>query len=48
MPYSIVEIEVKEPLPTLVIPEGNTGIAIIVRETGKIIGFLILLKIYQN
>jgi glycosyltransferase involved in cell wall biosynthesis len=40
MPYSIVDIEVTQPLPNLVVPEGNTGFALVVREKGRVIGFL--------
>lgn len=39
MPYSIADIEVTQPLPNLVVPEGNTGFALIVREKGRAIGF---------
>lgn len=40
MPYTIYEIEVTQTLPSLVFPEGDTGIALIVRWKGRPIGFL--------
>ncbi len=39
MSYSIVEIEVTEPLPTLTLPEGKTGLAVLLRRHGKPVGF---------
>ena len=40
MPYTIAEIEVTQPLPTLKLSESDTGIALILRRKGKAIGFL--------
>lgn len=40
MPYTIVDIEVTQPLPTLSLSECDTGIALILRRKGKVIGFL--------
>lgn len=40
MSYSIVNLELTQPLPTLSIAENNTGIALVVRRQGKPIGFL--------
>ncbi|MBD0390112.1 MAG: hypothetical protein ICV54_27315, partial [Nostoc sp. C3-bin3] len=40
MPYTITDIEVTQPLPTISLPENETGIAIILRRKGKPIGFL--------
>jgi glycosyltransferase involved in cell wall biosynthesis len=40
MPYTITDIEVTQPLPTLSLSESDTGIAIILRRKGKPIGFL--------
>lgn len=40
MPYTITDIEVTQPLPTLTLSESDTGIALIVRRKGKPIGFL--------
>ncbi len=40
MPYIITEIEVTQPLPTLLLSESDTGIALIVRRKDKPIGFL--------
>jgi GT2 family glycosyltransferase len=39
MPYSIVDIEVTEPLPTISLLPSDTGIAVIVRRKGRPIGF---------
>lgn len=41
MPYTLTEIEVMQPLPTLSLSERDTGIALIVRRKDKPIGFLI-------
>jgi hypothetical protein len=40
MPYSIIQIEVTQPLPTLSLSETDTGIALILRRKDKPIGFL--------
>jgi len=40
MPYTIVDIEVTQPLPTLSLSERNIGIALLVRRQDKPIGFL--------
>ncbi len=40
MSYIIAEIELTQPLPTLAIPEGDSGVALIVRRAGRLIGFL--------
>lgn len=40
MPYTITEVEVTQPLPTLSVAESDTGIAVIVRRKDKPIGFL--------
>ncbi len=40
MPYTITEIEVTQPLPTICIPESDTGIALILRRKDRPIGFL--------
>ena len=40
MPYRITEIEVTEPLPSIAVPEGDTGIAILLRRNGRPIAFL--------
>ncbi|NJM70774.1 MAG: glycosyltransferase [Scytonema sp. RU_4_4] len=40
MPYSIIEIEVTQPLPTLSLSESDTGIALILRRKDQPIGFL--------
>lgn len=40
MPYRIFEIEVTEPLPSIAVPEEDTGIAILVRRNGRPIAFL--------
>lgn len=40
MSYSIIEIEVTQPLPTISLEESDTGIAFIVRHKNKPIGFL--------
>jgi GT2 family glycosyltransferase len=40
MPYTIADIELTQPLPTLTIPEGCAGIALIVRRAGRPVGFL--------
>src|SRR5687768_14543599 len=40
MPYAINDIDITQPLPTLVVAEGDTGIALIVRRTGRPIGFV--------
>jgi GT2 family glycosyltransferase len=39
MPYSIVDIEVTEPLPTISLLPSDNGIAVIVRRKGRPIGF---------
>ncbi|PIG94117.1 glycosyltransferase [Gloeocapsopsis sp. IPPAS B-1203] len=40
MPYTITEIEVTQPLPTICVPESDTGIALILRRKDRLIGFL--------
>jgi len=40
MPYRIVEIDVTEPLPSVAIPEGDTGVAILLRRKDRPIAFL--------
>ncbi|BAU13808.1 hypothetical protein LEP3755_43500 [Leptolyngbya sp. NIES-3755] len=40
MPYSIHEIEVTQPLPTLTLAENITGVGLIVRRYDRAIGFL--------
>jgi len=40
MPYTIADIEVTQPLPTLSLCESDTGIALILRRKDKPIGFL--------
>jgi glycosyltransferase involved in cell wall biosynthesis len=40
MPYSIHEIEVTQPLPTLTLSESDTGVGLIVRRYDRAIGFL--------
>lgn len=40
MPYTINEIEVTQPLPTLSLSESDTGIALVVRRKDKPIGFV--------
>jgi len=40
MPYRITEIEIAEPLPSVAIPEGDTGVAILLRRNGRPIAFL--------
>lgn len=40
MPYTITEIEVTQPLHTLVVPESDTGVALILRRKDRPIGFL--------
>lgn len=40
MPYSIHEIEVTQPLPTLTLAENVTGVGLIVRRYDRAIGFL--------
>lgn len=40
MPYTITEIEVTQPLPTLSLSESVTGIALLLRRKGKPVGFL--------
>ncbi|PSB19611.1 hypothetical protein C7B76_07105 [filamentous cyanobacterium CCP2] len=40
MTYRIVEIEVTEPLPKLVLKSGETGFAFLLRRKGRAIGFL--------
>jgi GT2 family glycosyltransferase len=39
MPYRITEIDVTEPLPSIAIPEGDTGVAILLRRKGRPIAF---------
>lgn len=39
MPYRILEIDVTEPLPSVAIPEGDTGIAILLRRKDRPISF---------
>jgi glycosyltransferase involved in cell wall biosynthesis len=41
MPYTIVDIEVTQPLPILSLSEHDTGIALILRRKDKPIGFLL-------
>lgn len=40
MPYTITQIEVTEPLPTVSLSELDTGIALVVRRNDKPIGFI--------
>jgi GT2 family glycosyltransferase len=40
MPYRIMEIDVTEPLPSVAVPEGDTGIAILLRRHGRPIAYL--------
>ena len=40
MPYTIIEIEVVQPLPTLSLSEGDTGVALILRRKNQPIGFV--------
>jgi GT2 family glycosyltransferase len=40
MPYTIIDIEVTQPLPIIQLPETDTGIALILRRKNKPIGFL--------
>ncbi len=40
MPYAIHEIELTKPLPTLVVPEGHGGMALIVRRKDRPLGFV--------
>lgn len=40
MAYSIADIEVTQPLPTLSLAEGDTGLALIVRYQGRPVGFV--------
>jgi glycosyltransferase involved in cell wall biosynthesis len=40
MPYTIIDIEVTQPLPTLTISEENTGIALVVRRKDRVVGFI--------
>lgn len=40
MPYTITQIEVTEPLPTVSLSELDTGIAVVVRRNDKPIGFI--------
>jgi glycosyltransferase involved in cell wall biosynthesis len=40
MAYSIIELEVTQPLSSLLLKEGETGVALLVRRKGKPIGFL--------
>lgn len=40
MPYTITEIEVTQPLPSLLVSESDTGIALLLRRKDKPIGFL--------
>jgi GT2 family glycosyltransferase len=40
MPYRIYEIEVTQPLPTLMLSENDTGVGLIVRRQDRPIGFL--------
>ncbi len=39
MPYRILEIDVTEPLPPVAIPEGDTGVAILLRRKDRPIAF---------
>ncbi len=39
MPYSIADIEVTQPLPTLSIAEGETGVAVLLRRRDVPVGF---------
>lgn len=41
MSYPIIDIEVTQPLPKLLVSESDTGIALLLRRKGKPIGFLI-------
>ncbi|MBW4595701.1 MAG: glycosyltransferase [Brasilonema angustatum HA4187-MV1] len=40
MPYTIIEIEVTQPFPTILLKESDIGIGLIVRRKDKPIGFL--------
>ena len=40
MSYSIIEIEVTQPLPTISLSNRDTGIALILRRKDRPIGFL--------
>ncbi|MBE0568952.1 MAG: glycosyltransferase [Deltaproteobacteria bacterium] len=40
MPYGIREIDIGGPFPTIVIPAGDTGVAILLRRKGRPIAFL--------
>jgi len=40
MPYRIMEIDVTEPLSSVAVPEGDTGVAILLRRHGRPIAFL--------
>jgi len=40
MPYSIIELEVTQPLPTICTSGDDTGIALVLRRKGRPIGFL--------
>lgn len=39
MPYAIHEIELDEPPRALHVPAGDTGFALVVRRTGRVVGF---------
>jgi GT2 family glycosyltransferase len=40
MPYSIIDIDIALPLRALVVPEGHTGLALIIRRAGRPAGFV--------
>lgn len=40
MPYAIIDIEITQALPTIVVPDNHTGIAVIIRCRDKPVGFL--------
>jgi GT2 family glycosyltransferase len=40
MPYAIADIEITQPLPTLAVAEAETGIALLLRRSGRPIGFV--------
>ena len=41
MPYSIFDIETTNPLPSISVPDADTGVAVLLRKEGKPIDFLI-------
>jgi len=42
MPYAMNEVDITQPLPTLIVPASDTGIALIVRRAGRPIDFVML------